>query len=141
MTGRSFGVVPGQAARFDVTRLAALLEDVHERLAGVVIECLPYHQLIPRYDRPETLFYVDPPYWGSEADYGPGFAAADFARLAQLLRDLRGRFLLSLNDTPEVRALFGWAALEEVETSYSIAGARGRGQVRELLISDGRDGA
>lgn len=137
VTGRNFGVNPGAAARFDVTRLGAMLEDVHERLAGVVIECLPWDQLIPRYDRPGTLFYVDPPYWGCEADYGQGmFGRDDFERMAELLGGIRGRFLLSLNDRPEVRRAFARFEIEAVETSYSIAGGGGRGRVGEVLISN-----
>jgi hypothetical protein len=38
-----------------------MLEDLHERISGVIIECLPYQDFIARYDRPETLFYLDPP--------------------------------------------------------------------------------
>ena len=137
VAGRGFGVSLATAARFDVTRLGAILEDAHERLAGVVIECLPYAELIARYDRPETLFYLDPPYWGSEGDYGPGlFGRADFERLAEQLAGIQGRFILSINDRPEIRALFAWASIEAVETTYSIAGAgRREGKAAELLIS------
>jgi DNA adenine methylase len=141
VTGRSFGVSVTSSARFDVTKLGAILEDVHERLAGVVIERLPYAELIRRYDRPGTLFYLDPPYAGGEADYGQGvFAPDDFERLAQLLSQIAGRFVLSINDTPEIRKVFREFALEEVETTYSIAGpaGKGRGKVGELLISNGK---
>lgn len=136
--GHSFGVSPGQPGRFDITRLAPELEALHERLAGVIIECLPWEEVIDRYDRPATLFYLDPPYWGSEKDYGPGlFERADFSRLAERLRQLTGRFILSLNDRPEVRATFEGFAMDEVRTHYSIAGGRGS-QVGELLISGRR---
>ena len=57
---------------------------------------------------PGTLFYLDPPYFGTEDYYGPGvFSAADFEVLSTLLEGIQGRFILSLNDTPEVRAIFG----------------------------------
>jgi DNA adenine methylase len=63
-----------------------MLADIHERLAGVVIEQLPFDQFIARYDRPGMLFYLDPPYWGCETDYGADvFTRADFARLAAQL--------------------------------------------------------
>jgi len=56
VAGQNFGVVTDGAARFNLTRLAPLLEDVHERLAGVVIENLDWLDFIDRYDRPGTLF-------------------------------------------------------------------------------------
>ncbi len=139
VAGRHFGVAPAAPGRFDVTRLSAMLEEVHDRLAGVVIECLPFDQLLARYDRAGTLFYLDPPYWGSEGDYGAGlFSRGDFERLAGILRGLSGAFVLSLNDRLEVREVFSGFEIEAVETSYSIAGghASGRGRVGEVLISN-----
>lgn len=140
VSGRSFGVTVTGPARFDVTKLAATLEEVHARLSGVVIECLPYGELIARYDRAETLFYLDPPYAGGEADYGKGvFSADDFGRLAEQLAGLKGRFLLSINDTPDIRKVFRPFAIERVETTYTVAkSAAGRGKVGELLITRGR---
>ena len=136
VSGRSFGVSLTAPARFDVTKLGATLEVVHERLSRVVIECLPWRDLLARYDREGTLFYLDPPYFGCEDDYGPGvFAREDFAAMADALGRLKGRFLLSLNDVPEVRRLFAAFPMEGVETSYSVGGGRaGRGRVGELLI-------
>ncbi len=136
--GRSFGCDPIQGHPFNIHRLEPRLRRLHERLAGVVIEHLDWSDFIPRYDRPGTLFYLDPPYWGSEDDYGAGlFAPADFASLAEQLRGIAGRFVLSINDVPEIRALFEWAEIAEVETRYSIGDA-GR-IVRELLIGKGVD--
>ena len=135
ITGRSFGVNPTGPARFDVTRLAAVLEEAHERLAGVVIECLHYAAFIKRYDRPGTLLYIDPPYWGCEADYGANvFSRKDFAHLAELLGQIQGRFILSLNDLPEVRETFAAFHIEAVATTYTISGKRPM-QAGELLIT------
>jgi DNA adenine methylase len=106
---------------------------VHRRLDGVYVECLDYPDFVRLYDGPETLFYLDPPYWGHERDYGAGlFARADFARLAELLAGLKGRFLLSLNDVPEIRRLFRWARLERAPVTYTIGG---RKRVSELVIA------
>lgn len=134
--GRNFGTDPHGPARFDLTKLVPMLEAVHDRLAPVHIERLPYAELIGRYDRPSALFYLDPPYWGCEEDYGPGvFEAADFERLRALLDGLQGRFILSLNDRPEVRAIFAGFAMEEVGLTYRLSG--GVTQARELIISGG----
>ncbi len=136
VVGQSFGVAPTNPGRFDVTRLATILEAVHERLAGVVIERLPWPQFLARYDRPETLFYLDPPYYGNESDYGVGvFAPEDFTGLADALRALRGRVILSLNDHPEVRRIFAGFAIEAVEVGYSVGGGARQIRAREVFIT------
>jgi DNA adenine methylase len=117
-----------------------MLADLHERLAGVVIEQLAYADVIRRYDGPETLFYLDPPYWGCEADYGAGvFARADFERLADQLSGISGRFILSINDTAGAREVFGRFSFVEVETTWTIATASaGAGKrVGELIVMGG----
>jgi len=137
VAGPTFGVAPDRPARFDVTRLGPILEHLHERLSGVTVECLPYHEFIPRYDRPYALFYLDPPYWGTEEVYGKGlFERADFERLADVLRALKGHFILSLNDIPELRDLFSWARLEEVQTTYHVQGQGRTKRAQELIITN-----
>lgn len=132
--GRRYGVTRTQPARFDLTKLVPLLEDAHERLCGVDIERLPYAELILTYDTPGTLFYLDPPYWGTEDYYGPGlFSAADYEALSGLLKGIEGRFIMSLNDRPEVRAIFAGFAIEEVSVNYRISGKVT--PARELVIS------
>ena len=135
-TGASFGVSLDRPARLDITRLAPMLEDLHDRLSGVVIECLPFEELIARYDRPGTLFYLDPPYWGSENDYGKGlFDRKDFAKMESILSAISGRFILSLNDRPEVRETFKRFTIEAVKTTYTI-GSKGSKRVGEVIISN-----
>ncbi|WP_319530799.1 DNA adenine methylase [uncultured Cohaesibacter sp.] len=133
--GRSFGTSM-RPARFDLTKIVPLLEDVHERLSGVTIECLPYADCIRRYDRPETLFYLDPPYWQCEDYYGKGvFGPEDFQQLANQLSAIKGRFLFSINDVPEIREIFEGFEIEEVTLSYT-ANAKGSKQARELVIGN-----
>jgi DNA adenine methylase len=139
VAGRTFGVVYEGSARFNLTRLAPTLEDAHERLAGVVLENLDWAAFIDRYDRPGTLFYLDPPYWGSEGDYGQALFARDqFDLMAERLGHLKGHFILSINDVPEIRGLFGRFAFEEVDLTYSVGGGQSRVPARELIITSGR---
>ena len=127
---------PHHPAKLTVMRLERLVGAAHARLQGVHIERLDWQIFITRYDKPFTLFYIDPPYWGHEADYGKGiFARDDFARMAELLRGLKGRFILSLNDRPEVRETFAGFEFEEVTTRYS-ANAKSTRRAAELLISN-----
>jgi DNA adenine methylase len=135
VAGRSFGVSPGQPGRFDVTKLGPLLAELNERLAGVVIENLRYDAFIGRYDGPDVLFYLDPPYWGSEGDYGPGaFGREDFSRLAHALAGLAGRFILTVNALPETERIFAGFDLETVDLTYTIAGGPPK-PVSELLVT------
>jgi len=137
VSGRNFGVSPHRPGRFNLSTLEPMLEDVHGRLSGVVIECLDYSHFLDRYDTPDTLFYLDPPYWGCESDYGKAlFSRDEFSRLADQLRGLAGRWILSINDVPQIRALFAWATMEQVKTTYTIGNQAGSSDDRsELLIS------
>ena len=136
VAGRTFGIDTGSPARFDITRLATLLEAAHERLAGVWIECLPYDRFIERWDRPSTLFYVDPPYWGTEHYYGKdAFSRDEFGRLEERLRRLQGRFIMTVNDVPEIREMFHWAQIEAVELTSSAGGNGKSKSAREVIIS------
>ena len=99
-------------------RMRRLIAAAHQRLQGVHVECLDWDVFLSRFDRPWTLFYIDPPYWSHENDYGKGiFSRGDFARMTELLRTIKGRFLLSLNDQPEVRELFGEFQIKVLSTA------------------------
>nr|WP_313372494.1 DNA adenine methylase [Brucella intermedia] len=137
--GRTFGVDTTGPARFNVNRLGPILEEVHERLAGVVIERLPWESFIDRYDTPATLFYLDPPYFGCETDYGKDvFSRADFVRIAARLESIKGRFVLSLNDRPEVREIFRAFHICAVPLTYTIAGGEGK-PVSEVIVMDRKE--
>ena len=136
VVGRHFGV-DRQRNRFSLTALAPMIEELHDRLQAVVIERLPYGEFIRRYDDPAALFYLDPPYAGCEQDYGAGvFSPEDFARLADQLAQVAGRFILSINDTPAVRAIFAKFDLEEVGVTYRVSGRATA--ARELIITNAR---
>jgi DNA adenine methylase len=135
VTGRSFGVDTTGPSRFNVMKIASQLEDVHDRLSGVLLENLDWSDFIDRYDGPDILFYLDPPYFGCEGDYGQGlFMRSDFERMAEKLANIRGRFILSLNDVEEVRAIFAGFSFIDVRLSYTISGGSGV-EAREVVIT------
>lgn len=134
VVGRHLGISYESASKFRLSALEPMLQDLHDRLEGVIIERLPYADFIRRYDRPGALFYLDPPYWGCTDDYGLGvFSPADFEVLSSLLEGIEGRFILSINDTPEVREIFAGFAIEEVALNYRISGRVTA--ARELIIT------
>ncbi len=132
--GQTFGISM-HGGRFNLAKLAPQLEEIHERMAGVVIENLTWRVFVERYDRPGTLFYLDPPYWGCEDDYGKAvFGRADFAEMANVLERLKGRFILSLNAVSGVFETFSKFAIDEVDCTYSIAGGGYTKLVKEVII-------
>lgn len=136
VSGRSFGVDTTGPARFNLNRLAPILEEVHERLASVVIENLPWQQFIERYDRPDALFYMDPPYYGCEKDYGANvFSRDQFDVMAERLSGIKGRFIVSLNDKPEVREIFSAFNIMDVGLTYTVHGGAGT-NVGEVIITN-----
>ena len=73
----------------------------------------------------------------NQHDYGKAmFERADFARMATLLAGIQGRFIMSINDVPQIRELFAAFTLTEVSTTYTIGGAGRAGERAELLISN-----
>lgn len=131
----SFGSQPHSMWRnFPLIRAAS------RRLQNVVIENKDCVKLINQYDRPESFFYCDPPYYETEAYYeGGGFGRDDHARLADRLCSINGKFLLSYNDCPEIRTIYdrpgifieGTTRLSNIAQRYD-AGC----QYPELLISN-----
>lgn len=114
-----------------------MLEDIHERLSGVIIENLDWTNLIDRYDRQGTLFYCDPPYWGSEHYYGKDlFNKEQFALMADRLGKLKGSFIMSINDVAEIRKLFSAFLIREVKVSYSCGGGTNINRAKELIITN-----
>lgn len=135
VNSRAFGVSARNPSRFEVGKLEPMLADLHDRLQSVVIERLPYADFIRRYDHDGALFYLDPPYWACEKDYGPGvFSRDDFAALAAQLANIKGKFLMSLNDNDGVRETFGDFNVAAIDTTYTVGTKAG--PAREVLISN-----
>ena len=78
-----------------------------KRLQTVVVENKDFERLLAQYDRPNTMFYLDPPYYATEDYYEDvGFTSEDHKRLCDALMGIKGKFLLSYNDCPEIRQLY-----------------------------------
>ena len=100
------------------------------------MESLPYTEVIKRYDRVETFFYLDPPYHKVENYYGKGiFAEKDYSCLAELLTSIKGKFMLSINDILFIREVFHKFKQEETSVLY-IVNRNGNRTIKELLITN-----
>lgn len=128
---RTFGTATTAPPRFNLLRIEEELSMAHLRLSRTVIEQLGWEECIQRYDRPHTLFYCDPPYWGA-VGYGVEFELENYVLMAQLTRDIKGKMIISVNDIPEMRQIFDGLNLQSVEIKYSLSGKPA--PRRELVI-------
>ena len=117
-TGWSYGTVKNNAGIYFST--VSQLGLVSKRLENVQIEELDFRECIKRYDRPWTLFFCDPPYYGVKA-YKYSFNEKDHEDLAKLLRRVKGKWLLTYNDHPRIRHLY--AGFPLLVKKLSIHGA------------------
>nr|WP_272908893.1 DNA adenine methylase [Nitrospina gracilis] len=105
----------------------------------VYIDNRSFEKVIALYDSPETLFYLDPPYWTpGERFYQHDFSEADHRRLREVLGDVKGRFVLSYNDCTAIRKLYkGFKIKSTQEVHYSLNNRRDAPRrAREILISN-----
>ena len=108
-----------QSPRFNLLRIEEELSLAHLRLSRTIIEHLDWCQCIERYDRPHTLFYCDPPYWGTEG-YGVDFPIGNYVHMAELARCIKGRMIISVNNIPEMRRAFQELSVQVVDISYNL---------------------
>lgn len=109
-------------SNLNIYKIPRMIKAAHRRLSRVTIENLDFEECLKRYDSDETFFYIDPPYFGSENYYTSEFKKSDHQRLANILRQLKGKFILSINDTPETRRIYCKGMnIVKVETIYSIS--------------------
>jgi len=123
-----------QPPGFNPESLPKIIEETHQRLARVQLENLPYEVVLKHYDRPETLFYLDPPYFGLKL-YRHNLITKDFEEMAERLADLDAKFVLSLNDVPEVRRIFKPFKFREIDLHYTAQKVAGR-HYKEVLITN-----
>ena len=71
-TGKTFGGV-----KKNVLKAVDHLKEIQKRLSNVVVENKDFESLIKCYDRPDSLFYLDPPYYKAE-----GYYTADFGKVS-----------------------------------------------------------
>lgn len=126
------------AAKITTTKLYRDFRVWSERLKTVQIENQDFEKLIRDYDSDDAFFYLDPPYYGCEDYYqgGEGFGRADHERLAADLKGVKGKWLLSYNDTPQIRELYREYEIHTTpEINYTLSKSKPT-KVREIVIKN-----
>lgn len=130
--GQNWGTAT-TAPPVNLLRIEEKLSEAHLRLAGSFIENLDWAACVARYDRPHTFFYMDPPYWQTEG-YGVDFGIEQYEKMAGIMRNLKGKAIVSLNDHPDVRRIFAEFQMETTGIQYQVAGGGKAAERTELVI-------
>lgn len=117
----------------NLLRIEEQLSAAHLRLAQTYIERLHWRECMARYDRPHSFFYLDPPYWQTEG-YGVPFPFEEYVAMAEVMRSLKGKALLSINDHPDIRRAFDGFHMEQLDISYTVGGGAKAAERKELVI-------
>lgn len=140
--GSSFGTVKKSSGGASKSQKNVLdkIDAIHERLDKVLIENRDFETLIKQYDFEDAFFYCDPPY-----STGCGYDVTstrdfDHERLREILGNIKGRFLLSYDDSPKIRELYKGYEMIEVERLNGInnrSDVENRKKIfKELLIAN-----
>jgi DNA adenine methylase len=121
VVGQSFGTAATTPPRLNLLRLEEDLSEAHLRLSRTTIEKLDWQECIRRYDRPGTLFYLDPPYWGT-AGYGVGFGLEQYEQMAKFAMEAKGQVVISVNDIPKMCKVFNELNIQSTSIKYTIGG-------------------
>lgn len=133
---RTFGTSATGPSKLNLLRLEETLSEAWLRLHRVTIEHLDWKACITRYDRPDTLFYLDPPYWKTQG-YGVPFGLEQYDAMAELAHRCKGKMIISVNDHPDMRRVFEGLEMTSVNTTYSVGGNNGH-KAAELVICNFR---
>lgn len=131
--GQTFGTAT-TAPPINLLRIEENLSAAHLRLAGAYIENLTWQECMRRYDRPHTLFYLDPPYWETEG-YGVDFGFEQYEEMAEVLSRLQGKAIVSLNDHPMIRKCFERFEMDSLDIAYTVGGGKGVARKEVIIYS------
>lgn len=138
--GSTFGCVKKSAggACKSLSNTLIKIDAIHKRLDKVLIEHRDFEKLIAQYDHEGAFFYCDPPYstgCGYEVTSTENF---EHERLRNVLSNIKGRFLLSYDDSPKIRELYKGFEMIEVQRQKGINNRQGitNNIYKELLIAN-----
>lgn len=133
----SFSYSAKRKSGLDIDAAKRSLSGIHNRLSRVYIENLDFEDCIRKYDRPGTFFYCAPSHYGLRM-HRHNLSENDHHRLHRVLGRVKGKFLLTYNEVPEILKLYRRYAVQRIAVRYPI-GIKGAGQwkrSRLLLISN-----
>jgi DNA adenine methylase len=129
----TFGAAATRGMESRENRMQAI-RALNYRLDKTTIEHKDWQDAIRLYDRSETFFFVDPPYTNCNASMYDEWDINTIRRLRDLLYGLKGKWLLTLNDAPDIRRVFEECEIRSVSRARGINNQQGGKQYKELII-------
>ena len=105
----------------------------------VNIDCLDFRECIKNWDTEQTLFFLDPPYMDSVSKGYYGFTDRDHADLAGLLTNVKGKWLMTYNDSESLHELYKNFRIQRISSSLAsqkVSRGTHRVPLKQLLISN-----
>jgi len=117
------------------------IEIAGEKLAGVKITCLDYHEVINAKSKGKNVFlFVDPPYYKADQKraYEHSFSIDDHIELCKVLKDCQYKFCLTYDNCEEIQKMYEWAYIHPVSWRYHTANSNKatRKMGEELIITN-----
>lgn len=89
---------------------------MRDSLRNTYVENKDAVDIIERYYRENTFFFCNPPYYETSG-YKEKFTKENHVQL----RNISGKFLLTVNDNEEIRRLYDGFNIKEVRVNYSVS--------------------
>lgn len=140
--GESFGTVKKSSGGASKSQgnILTKIDAIHKRLDKVLIENRDFEKLITQYDFEDAFFYCDPPYTAGCGYDVTSTSNFDHERLANILKNIKGKFLLSYDDSEKVRELYSGFEMIEVERLNGINNKNSKDRAnkmyKELIIAN-----
>ncbi len=129
-TASGGGASNSRSARMEAIRALNL------RLDKTSIENLDWEHCLRLYDRPDTFFFLDSPYTDCDAGMYSTWTDTDVQRMRERLAEIRGKWMVTLNDSAAIRAIFSGCHIKPVSRQLGISNSGGEGRVyREIIIT------
>lgn len=116
-------------ARFNKDDLISRIERIGMMADHITVECNDGVEFLKKLDRTcspnETLVYIDPPYYNKGSSlYLNHYSHSNHVDLSKVIRDLDVKWILSYDNTPEIREIYDWAIPLEFDMYYSTCERR-----------------
>jgi DNA adenine methylase len=112
---------------------------VSERLQRVNIDHLDFRKCVEYWDTPETLFYLDPPYYNVKVGAFYQFTPQDHADLRSTLGNVKGKWMLTYDSADYIEQLYKPFNIKPISSSLSsqkVDSGEKRVRLRQLLITN-----